>query len=1066
MDAHRWKQLDNLLDDVLDQPMHERRAYIARACGDDEELRRDLESLVEATENAEDFIDTPAGPPVSKALEAPLGDHLIGARVGAYRLTKLLGSGGMGAVYLAARADDFRKEVAVKLTSPVFKNDTTAAFFKRERQILARLEHPNIARLLDGGTTETGVPFLVMEYVDGLPLTLYCERNKLTIEKRLRLFHNVCGAVAFAHRKLVIHRDLKPNNILVNSEGVPKLLDFGIAKLLQPDPEETAEAVTIGAGVLTPEYASPEQVLGGEITTASDVYSLGVVLYELMTGERPFSMKNRSLPEIIAAVEKGEATAPSVTAQRNDEPKLARLLIGDLDAIVLKALAKEPGERYGTVEEFAEDLERFLDDVPVHARRPTFNYRAWKFIRRYKVQFAAASVFLFLLVGWLITAVFQAQSARETARATRREAYAAEMVLAAQAWEDANLVRLRELIEKQRPKPGEDDLRGFEWYLLKNLSQPKALINSLRHPDVVWSVAFSPDGKTLATGGNEGIVRLWDVQTGTKLNETKPVGSAWHIRFYPDGKKFAVVGSTRVDPAVRVFETATGREVLVLHGHGGRVRGLDISPDGKRIATGSRDGTIRLWNSETGAEETQIPFQRGEVYFVAFSPDGKTLAATGSQLAVFHKVGSWEMTAKTVTQPDLQEFGDLWCGTYTPDGKRFIAGGFDGAIIVIDPGTGKLRKRFSTHKGSIKTLYVSNDGSRLFSASWDQTIRVTDLETGRVTDELHGHSSQIHGMAFTADGSLMATASADFTANLWRMADALDSGFHNENPVTACDLSADGRKVLTEHPQGDLSFFRLTTLSTGNVEFRTPVEDGAPVIRLSPDGRSFARLTGSGELIISETAAGAILRRVKLFNGLGFDLCFSPDGEIIAVTGPDGSAKIIESATGNEVTTLAGHSKLLKKVVFSPNGKRLATAGLDSVIKIWDRATGRLLLTLSDHVKPVEALAFSPDGKTLASGGGDDIIRIWNVADGRILAKYTGSSGSVSALAYSPDGKRLASASEVNAIHLWDTSSGHQVLAFTAHEKLIRGLYFSPDGLNLFSLGSENRIRVWKADRN
>lgn len=1066
MDAKRWQQLDNLLDDVLDRPQHERRAFIAKACGDDEELRRDLESLVEAAENAEDFIPTPAGPSVSKAFDAPLGDHLIGARVGAYQLTRLLGTGGMGAVYLAARTDDFRKEVAVKLTSPIFKNEANAAVFKRERQILARLEHPNIARLLDGGTTEGGVPFLVMEYVDGLPLTTYCERNNLNIDKRLRLFLDICGAVAFAHRKLVIHRDLKPNNILVTAEGVPKLLDFGIAKLVQPDPEETAEAVTIGAGVLTPEYASPEQVLGGEITTASDVYSLGVVLYELMTGERPFSMRNRSLPEIIEAVEKGEATPPSVTAQHNDEPKLARLLAGDLDAIVLKALAKEPGERYGTVEELSEDLGRFLSDVPVHARRPTFSYQTWKFIRRYKVQFAAASVFLFLLIGWLITAVFQARTARETARLTRREAYAAEMVLAAQAWEDANLTRLRELVEKQIPRPGEEDLRGFEWYLLKNLSQPKALLKILRHPDVVWSVAFSPDGKTLATGGNEGIVRLWDVATGQKRAETIPVGSAWRIRFYPDGTKFAVVGSTRVDTAVRIFDTDTGKEVLSLQGHGGRVRGLDISPDGKRIATGSRDGTIRIWNAETGAEETQIPFQRGEVFFVCFSPDGKTLAATGSQLVAFHEVGSWRLTAKIANQPDLQEFGDVWCGTFTPDGKLFIGGGFEGAMIVVDPVSGNLRKRLPTHKGPIKTVFVTSDGTRVLSASWDQTIKVTNLDSGRVTDELHGHASQIHDMAFTADGRFMATAAADFTANLWRLADVLDSGPYNENPVVACDVAANGRKILTLHPDGNRSFFRLTDLSTGKIEFQTPPQESAPVIRLSPDNRQFGLLNTGGELVINDATRGAVIRRVKAFTGTGFDLSFSPDGKVLAATGPEGLVKLFESASGQELATLSGHSKLVKRVVFSADGKLIATAGLDSVVKIWDRATLRELLSLRDHVKPIEALAFSPDGTKLASGGGDDIIRIWNVADGKLLAKYTGSSGSVSALTYTPDGKRLASASELNVIHLWDTATGQQVLAFTAHEKLIRGLYFTPDGKTLFSFGSENRIKVWHADRN
>ncbi len=1063
MNEQRWQQLDSLLDKVLDLPMPRRKEFIARACGGDEELRRDLESLVEAAEKAEDFIETPAVSAGMAMLNAPLGDHLVGARIGVYRLTKMLGCGGMGAVYLATRTDDYRKEVAVKLTSPVFKNETNAAVFKRERQILARLEHPNIAHLLDGGTTDDGVPFLVMEYIDGLPLTTYAERNKLNIRQRLKLFLDICSAVAYAHHNLVIHRDLKPNNILVTADGVPKLLDFGIAKLVQPDPEETSDAVTIGAGVLTPDYASPEQIMGGDVTTASDVYSLGVVLYELLTGERPFSLRNRSLPEIMAAVEHGEPHAPSDTATRNGEPKLGRLLAGDLDAIVLTALGKHPEDRYRTVEELSADIGRFLADAPVEARRPTVSYRAWKFFRRYKFQLAAASVFLFLLVGWAVTAMFQAGAARDIARANRRTAYAAEMVLAAKAWEDANLIRLRELVEKQVPKPGEEDLRGFEWYLLKRLSQPESQMKSLRHEDVVWSVAFSPDGATVATGCNDGVVRLWDVKSGIKLVETTPVGSAWSIRFYPDGSKFAVVGSTRADTAVRIFNRGNGKEVLTLAGHGGRVRGLDISPDGKLVATGSRDGTARVWDALTGAELQQLPFQNGEVQFVAFSPDGKWLASGGSQLLVIYEVGTWQPVAVSKPRTDFESYGDLWCGGFSPDSRRLFCGGFDGSVMVFDALSGLLKRKFPTHKGTIKSICVTADGKQVVTGSWDQTIKFTEIETGHVKHELHGHSSQIHGMALSPDQSTLATASADFTASLWRMSDIIGQTPFNDVPSTACDISPDGGKMLTVSLSDDKGVYSLFNLADGTTAFRPVQEESAAAIRLSPDGTRFATSHTSGKLLIFRTDTGTVERRIQAFEGTSYDLAFSPDGKTIAILGPDGLAKTFDVATGRELAVLKGHKKLLKKVVYSPDGRFIATAGLDSAIKIWDSATGQARFTLLDHVKPIEALAFSRDGQFLASGGGDDVIRIWNVADGRLLSEFTGSSGSVSALVFSPDGKRLASASEVNVIHLWDTATGQQVIAYTAHEKLIRGLFFSQDGTTLFSYGGENRIKVWRA---
>ena len=345
-----------------------------------------------------------------------------------------LGHGGMGSVHLAVRDDDhYRKEVAIKLLKRGMDTDFMLHRFRQERQILANLEHPFIARLLDGGATDDGLPYFVMEYVDGSPITTYCAEHTLDLEERLRLFRLVCEAVQYAHQHLVIHRDLKPGNILITQERIPKLLDFGIAKLM--DPEQATEMPTLtGAGqrMLTPDYASPEQFLGQTISTASDIYSLGAVLYELLTGQRPHRLEFDSLAGMEKAICEAEPDKPSTAVVRGsqDPPRLQkqrrRQLSGDLDNIILTALRKEPQRRYTSAAELSEDLRRHLEGLPVTARDDRFTYRMGKFIRRHKLGVLAASLLVATLAGGIVSTTFQARRAerRFLARAAARQRHA------------------------------------------------------------------------------------------------------------------------------------------------------------------------------------------------------------------------------------------------------------------------------------------------------------------------------------------------------------------------------------------------------------------------------------------------------------------------------------------------------------------------------------------------------------------------------------------------------------------------------------------------------------------
>jgi serine/threonine protein kinase/tetratricopeptide (TPR) repeat protein len=432
--AERWQTIKGLFAEALDREPKDRRAYLGGACGGDDALLAEVESLLNAAANEEATAD-PSKPPVQ--------DSLIGRRIGAYKIERQIGSGGMASVYLACRADEeYQKQVAVKILRPELDSGELLRRFRNERQTLATLDHPNIVKLVDGGSSEDGLPFIVMDYVDGTPIDEFCDSRKLSVEERLRLFSEVCAGVECAHRNFVIHRDLKPSNILVTADGTPKLLDFGIAKVLSPPDASQPQMLTQTLGRrMTPAYASPEQVKGTPVTTATDIYSLGVVLYELLTGHRPYKLKQSTPPELERAICEEEPENPSTAVDRVENTtsadgttvtitpdsvsrareswpeKLRRRLRGDLDNIVLTALQKEAERRYASVGAFSEDIQRHLDHLPVKARRSTLAYRSTKFVKRHRMGVLTGAMLALVALGGAVFVRWEEKSAAEKARA-------------------------------------------------------------------------------------------------------------------------------------------------------------------------------------------------------------------------------------------------------------------------------------------------------------------------------------------------------------------------------------------------------------------------------------------------------------------------------------------------------------------------------------------------------------------------------------------------------------------------------------------------------------------------
>lgn len=422
MKTKHWKKVSSILRDVLELEASERQKYLD-SLKLNKDLRKEVEESLDLETTAENWLSSNALDLSKEIFDEEIGDKSpISQKIGIYEIKEEVGFGGMGAVYLGERIDKkFEQKVAIKMLRREFNTKRIRTYFHREREIQAKLTHPNIASLLDAGTTDDGVPYLIMEFVEGIRIDKYCKDNDLKLNKRLKLFNKVCEAVSFAHQNLVIHRDIKPSNIIITPKGEPKLLDFGISKLIDGSGETTKTLTQFGA--MTPEYASPEQIKGESFTTATDIYSLGIVLYKILTGTIPYRLSDKRSANFLKEVTDSQPTMPSEAVKANSQSAIRNLksLTGDLDNIILKAIRKEPKRRYKTVEQFSADIWRFIDGLPVKARPATFSYRAKKFFGRNKIQVIASSlIFLSLIIG-ISAAIWQARVASQAQKQAEKE---------------------------------------------------------------------------------------------------------------------------------------------------------------------------------------------------------------------------------------------------------------------------------------------------------------------------------------------------------------------------------------------------------------------------------------------------------------------------------------------------------------------------------------------------------------------------------------------------------------------------------------------------------------------
>ena len=718
---------------ALAEPAAARPAFLEAWCQGDAALRQRLEARL-AAHDAPEAVASKEAPTVETTVKLDLPEtpaEAVGQTLGRYKLLEKIGEGGCGTVYVAEQEKPVRRRVALKVIKLGMDTREVIARFEAERQALAMMDHPHIAKVLDAGTTQAGRPYFVMELVRGIRITDYCDQAHLSTKERLDLFIKVCQAIQHAHQKGIIHRDIKPSNILVtlhDGVAVPKVIDFGIAKATEGRLTEATVYTQLHQFLGTPAYMSPEQaeMTGLDIDTRSDIYSLGVLLYQLLTSQTPFDGKEllaSGLDAMRKTIREKEPMRPSTrlaelkgdelttTAKRRSvaSAKLLHQLQGDLDCIVMKALEKERTRRYDTANGFAMDLQRFLSNEPVVARPPSTAYRLQKFIGRNKGMVGAAVVVAAALVVGILGSTWQAVRATRAETAARRNFYIADMHLAQQAWEQNNIEQLRQLLEETAMYPG----RGLEWYYWQR--QLHLEMMTLRgHLYGVLAVAFSPNGQRIVTCSYDKTAKVWEAATGKELLTLKG-HSAWVISlaFSPDGQRI-VTGSA--DQTAKVWEAATGKELLTLKGHSAHIRSVAFSPNGHRIVTGSSDATAKVWDAATGTELLTLKGHDGTIRSVAFSPDGLRIV-TGSR---DNTAKVWEAATGKELFPLKGHTNAIFSVAFSPDGHRIATGSGDATVKVWEAGSGRELLTCKGHSAEIGSVAFSPDGQRIVSGSIDR----------------------------------------------------------------------------------------------------------------------------------------------------------------------------------------------------------------------------------------------------------------------------------------------------------------------------------------------------------
>jgi WD40 repeat protein/tRNA A-37 threonylcarbamoyl transferase component Bud32 len=999
-----------------------------------------------------------AGPPGIPGGDPPeAGARRSAPTIPGYEILGELGRGGMGVVYQARQVRLNRPCALKMILAGAHATPEAAARFLAEAEAVAKLQHPNIVQIFHIDEHD-GFPFFEMEYVGGGSLAARLDGTPRPPREAARLVETLARAMAEAHRRGVVHRDLKPANILLTPEGVPKVADFGLAKLVDVESGLTRTDSVLGS----PSYMAPEQAEGKtkDVGPAADVYSLGAILYELLVGRPPF--RGATILETLEQVKAAEPVPPS---------RLVPGLPRDAETIALKCLQKDPGKRYGSAAAVAEDLRRYQSGEPIVARPVGPAERAWRWGRRNPVVagLTAAVLGLFVVgfagIAWNYSKAEAARREQESTLYFQRISLAHRELTA----DLSNPTRAKELLNLC-PK----ERRGWEWFYLMRLARVEPVV--LRDPgtDDINSVAFSPDGGHLAAACSDATVKVWDLRTGQVVTLRGHDKFVFGVAFDPtNGRRLA---SASADKTVRVWDLTTRQVVLTLPGWEtkstavGMAQSVIFSPDGRSLAAMSEGGTIGVWDATTGQLRYSLPADVVRAS-MAFTRDGRL--ATGDGFGVV-RIWDAQTSRRLPTHPTHSHaVGSVGGLAFSRDGRHLAAGYFDRLIDIWDTTTGERLHTLHGHTGLILGLAFSRDG-RLASASEDRTVRIWDLTTEQEVLQLRGHTGWCQGLALSPDGRLLASASRDRTIRLWDATPLMGSEGEEmrtlpgpTHEVWAVAVSPDGSQIAAA---GLGPTVRVWHATTGEVAWESSeITGNVFCVAFSPDGQRLAAAgvsVGPKPFVVQmwDAHTGQNSGPFPLDSGAIFALAFSPDGRWLALGLHDGTVKLHDAKTGGEVGLVGKHEHEVRGLAFRPDGKRLASASNDRKVKVWELTPAGAPL----RVQPLEgsgaevwSVAFSRDGRRLASVSGDDQLTLWDSETGQARSVGGQFSCQGSTVAFSLDGRWVASAAKDCTVKVWDAATLELIHSFRGHMGPVRCLAVSRDGKILVTGSADNSVKVW-----
>ncbi len=1117
--------------------------YLNRLGTSDPALRDSVASLL-AHHDRDEFLESPALRTArasgSAAETANRPDSVLaeqpGDQLGPYRLLQEIGEGGGGVVYLAEQQSPLRRQVALKVLRPGTDTRSVIARFEQERQALALMDHPNIARVFDAGTTAAGRPFFVMELVRGIKITEFADAENLTPRERIELLIPVCHAVQHAHQKGVIHRDIKPSNILVtlhDGVAIPKVIDFGIAKAVGSPLTDKTLFTDFRIFLGTPAYTSPEQadLNSVDVDTRTDIYSLGVLLYELLTGTTPFDPRQLAasgFDELRRTIRETEpdrpstrlralpnATVSTAAQRRQTEPaRLIGLMRGDLDWIVMKCLEKDRNRRYDSAAALAAELQRYLDNEPVLARPPSRAYRFGRFVRRHRGAFVGGVAVALAMMAGILASSWQAYRAKqaeqeqarlrvlaEQARAAeaelrtaaqaqelsaRRRAYAADINLLQQALDVRNFGRARRLLDSQRPLPGQEDVRGWEWRYLWQLCRSEAEFTLCQRSKEVHSLAASADGRFLTAAETDGGVSIWDLAQRRPVLDQQTGTGRTLITSSPTAAVFAFTESDYGGPAgpagrIRVWDTH-GQRFLADVRLQAPCLSLRFSPDGADLVTLTADGVIARHPITGGNARgiARIPLRPGDGRTATLSPDLRLAAYNrdGNRIAVADAATGLELWNAEATRERLTAV------TFTPDGSRLATGaGFTEADIRLwDVAAGLEVARLEGHRNWIGALAFSPDGATLASASADQTIALWDVAGAAqpsASDVVHGltpvlqpkrvlrgHQLEVWSLSWLNNGRRLASGAKDGTVLIWDLTQPAGNRPSMVVPGAFMAWAFDGDRpaLLTLDRNGTVARW-----SGEELQHSTILVEGVPNLffpRLSGSGRYLAGGTREGAIRIWSLPHGDALPELKHSDGPVAPIAFLPQSDrLLTQRWMQPEFHVWDVATGQRLQTW--------RITTSPGpfvGRAVA------VTEAWlallnEDGTGHLLNLKTGRVtelrlalKQLVAAALSPNGSLLAAVSRFGVGGLWEIPSGTRAATYSGVLQAMVSATFSPTGQRLAIGSDgAEAITLWDLAGHQELLTLAGDGAGFAACAFSSDGSLLAAGNRDGRLHVWRA---